>query len=518
MKTAVLLLAALLCAAPSDFDSAVLTLTGAGSMEELDETTLERFRALSLHPVSLNTASRSRLLSCGLLNAFQVASLIEYRQQTGDILSYTELALVDGFPEPVADALSLFTVLESSGPPGKRSGRRIRQDVMLRGSMRSDEGSDPQAAGGLKYKLSLGERAEINWSARNTYSEPAAVPGIVSAAVYGRRYLGKLVLGHFNARFGQGLAIWSGFSMSAYGSVESLRRSVSGFSSTGSFSPQLCGAAADFDLGRWSAGAAYSVPDGLPLGYLSYTSRTFTTGIAASSEALSAHFQAGMKNTSVYGELAWKSGPQAVCGVMWVPSYGNKAGAVLRYVNGVPEAIAGVRIKGLESVTALSSRQFRIMARYSRPLQLRNSSLTPSVRLAARNNGAWRLEGRGELQLDAGGWMLRSRLDAVCCQGLSWLVNAEAARTREPLRVWLRWTLFKVEDWSGRIYVYERDVPGCFNVRAYYGKGWALSAYGAWKLSRRHAVYLRASYIAYPWNTTEKPTRTEVRLQYQLSL
>lgn len=499
-----------------DFDAAVLQITGAGSVEELDETTLERFRTLSLHPVELNSAGRSRLRSCGLFSDFQVASLLDYRSRTGDILSFVELSLVDGFPPGFVEALKHFVRLESSGPPGRRHDRRLHADLMLRGAMRASD--DTVHAEGGKLKLALGEVAELNWSTRTTYSDGVLRPGTISAAVYGHKYLGKIVMGHFNARFGQGLAQWSGFSLQPYGSVSSLRRSGTGFSATGSFSPELCGIAADWDLGRWNVGAAYSFVGKLPVANISYVGQRFTAGATATSRAVSIDWRVGIPDASIYGEVAWNGALQAVAGVMWVPSYGNKIAALGRYVEGVPELIAGAGTRSLDAVAAISSRQFRSMARWSPALSLGPLAFTPSLRLAARCSESWRLEGRGELGLTWNGWLLHSRLDIVHSNGTSWLINAEAGRTEGKLKAYFRWTLFRVEDWANRIYVYERDAPGSFNVPAYYGKGWSLSLAGSWRPSRRHAFYFRASYIAYPWMDAPKPSRTEVKLQYQLCL
>lgn len=517
MKALLLILSLALAAKPlPGFDQAVITLTGASCMEDLDESTVERFYALAAHPIDLNAAGRSRLLSCGLFNAFQVASLLEYRQNTGDVLSYTELALVDGFPEAVVEALRLFTVLVSSGPPGKKRNTKPHNDLMMRAAVRRDDES--AVAGGFKYKLALGERAELNWGTRTTYSDGRLRPGTISAAVYGRRHLGKLVLGHFNARFGQGMALWSGFSISPYSSVSSLVRSGTGFSATSSFSPQLCGIAADFDFGRWNAGCAYSFKGNLPIAVASYASKTFTVGITATNSVISASWRIGFPNIATFGELAWKGNLAAACGLMWVPSYGRKIAVLCRYSEGVPETFAGIGTQSLDAVAALSPSQQRLTVKWSPHLEKGWLTVTPALRFAAKHNDELRLEGRGELQLDAAGWMLRSRLDIIHCSSYSWLFNAEAGHTEGVLRAWLRWTLFRVENWPDRIYVYERDAPGNFNVPAYYGKGWSISAYAAAKPSRRHTIYLRLSYIAYPWNITDKPSRAEVKLQYQLSL
>ena len=55
---------------------AILVLTGAGSLEELDESELERFEALASHPVCINVASAGRLRSCGLFSEYQAASAL----------------------------------------------------------------------------------------------------------------------------------------------------------------------------------------------------------------------------------------------------------------------------------------------------------------------------------------------------------------------------------------------------------------------------------------------------------
>ncbi|MBO4566997.1 MAG: hypothetical protein J5695_07200 [Bacteroidales bacterium] len=514
MKTLFLILA-ILSAAPG-FESAVLRLTGASVMEDLDESVIERYRALALRPLNLNSAGRSRLLSSGLLTPFQAASLLDYRQRTGDVLSFAELALVDGFPADFVEALRQFVTLDSTAPPGQRPRNRLGADIMVRGSAREQDGW--AYTYGSKVKLSYGDRAELNWGSRTTYSDQEFRLGTVSAAYYGRGVLGKVVLGHFGARFGQGLTQWSGFSMQPYGSVASLRRSGTGFAATSSFSPELCGLAADFDLGRWNIGAGYSVTGRLPVANVSYIGRTFTAGITATDKAVGVNWQVGIPNASIYGEAAWNNGPQAVAGLMWVPFYGSKVGAVARYISGTPEFIAGASLKAFDSVVAVSTRQFRATAKYAPEFTAGPFTITPSLRLAARHTDAWRLEGRGEAGLALGGWVLRSRLDIVHATALAWLVNAEAGHTAGPLKAYLRWTLFKVENWPDRIYVYERDAPGSFNVPAYYGKGYALSLVSSYKPSRKHGFYCRISYISYPWMTEFKPSKFEVKLQYQLSL
>ena len=508
----------LACFAGPDFDSAVLFLSGASSIEDLDETTIERYTALQMHPVELNFCSRSRLLSSGLMSAFQAASLIDWRERSGDILSYAELALVDGFSPDYAEALKPFTRLSASGSPGHRRSHKLKQVLMLRSAAQYRGDDDLSYAGGFRYKASLGERAELNWAARTTYSDKAFLPGTISAAYYGRRYLGKIVLGHFNARFGQGLAIWNGFSMSPWSSVSAFRRSPTGISATSSFSPAHCGLAADFDYKAWTFSTAYSFTDKMPIGALSYTGRRFTAGLNACADAISADFRLGLPGAGLYGELAWNKSPAAVLGCVWIPTYGTKIGGMARYSEDLAELAAGLYGHSIETVIYGSTKQFRFMGKYAPELNAGPVRISPALRLAACHKSGWRLESRGEIGLDAYGWMARCRLDIVHCAEHSWLFNAEAGRSEGRFKAWLRWTLFKVDEWDGRIYVYERDAPGSFNVPAYYGRGWALSLAAAWKPSAKHSCHLRASALEYPWTAEYKSPKYEVKLQYQISL
>ena len=80
-----------------EFMKAVLELAGCLSVEELDEDEVERYSDLHDNPLHLNYASRSKLLSSGLMSAYQVAVLMDHREMTGDILSYEELSALDGF-------------------------------------------------------------------------------------------------------------------------------------------------------------------------------------------------------------------------------------------------------------------------------------------------------------------------------------------------------------------------------------------------------------------------------------
>ncbi|MCQ2156600.1 MAG: hypothetical protein MJY57_05335, partial [Bacteroidales bacterium] len=78
-------------------ERAVLRITGAADVSEIPVNDLENFQDLFRRPLRLNEASRGKLLASGLFSSYQVESLLDWRSRHGDILSATELSVVDGF-------------------------------------------------------------------------------------------------------------------------------------------------------------------------------------------------------------------------------------------------------------------------------------------------------------------------------------------------------------------------------------------------------------------------------------
>jgi hypothetical protein len=104
------------CVAQSDEDiRAIVSAAGVSGLEDLDEYDIELYWALLSSPVRINVEGPDRLVSSGLLSAFQSASLLDYRERHGDILSLAELSSVDGFTSDVVDALAPFISMDSAG-------------------------------------------------------------------------------------------------------------------------------------------------------------------------------------------------------------------------------------------------------------------------------------------------------------------------------------------------------------------------------------------------------------------
>lgn len=346
------------------FRDAVLLLSGASSMEELSAEELERYEDLRRKPLDLNRCSRSRLLACGLFTPFQVASILEQRRQSGEILSLTELTLIEGFTSRKVDALRHFIVIRAEDGPIGAKKLRPELDLELRGAVsvpvpdsRSKDRGEQRTGYGSKLHLSLGQRAELSIVGRKSYDSGRFGPVSASAVYYGRRYLGKVVLGAYNARFGEGITQWSGFSLSSLSSVASFRKSGSGLSPSASFSPGMTGMAADFNLRRFTLSTAIGcAPEALAklglftkasgstnpgstasgieaLADLSWTGRLIHAGVTATCEAAGVHFLGSLPNLSLFGEtsLTYKGAFSAIAGTVWTPEYARKFALQLRW-------------------------------------------------------------------------------------------------------------------------------------------------------------------------------------------
>ena len=358
----------------SRFEDAVLLLCGAGTLEELSEDEWERYRHLADHPLDLNACTRSAMLSSGLFSPFQAASLLDRRMRDGDILSYTELGYTDGFTPELARALSHFVVLRSRNPPGKPSVPQLHASLLLRTSCSGSSsvpaaraalqtaaahstsganstafGKNPSAATssfasgkddpfsgsaafGIKTAISLEGRLDAFWSARKSYSDRTFGPGTISLAIYGKSIPGRILLGDYSARFGQGLLLWSGFSIAGFSSVQSFRRNASGLSASSSFTRTLHGIGLDLTLGRSTISAVWSTPVQstnprlLALNY-NHIFRTSSTGATLLADpgrlyAASIDFRAGLPRLSLSGEFALEllPAPAAVAASAAVPS------------------------------------------------------------------------------------------------------------------------------------------------------------------------------------------------------
>lgn len=124
---------------------------------------------------------------------------------------------------------------------------------------------------------------------------------------------------------------------------------------------------------------------------------------------------------------------------------------------------------------------------------------------------------RGEIRADLI-WRLLNyyasfRADVVKCNGVGLLGYADIGWKGSTLAVWLRFGMFCIDSWDDRIYVYERDAPGSFNVPAFSGRGLWTSLVGRWRFSRKGSLNLRLALTDYPFMKNKKPGNAELKFQ-----
>ena len=261
--------------------------------------------------------------------------------------------------------------------------------------------------------------------------------------------------------------------------------------------------------------------------------------------AVSADWRIGEHGLAWSGETAWDFAGKDVAvytSLLWKPKYGIEAAMNLRYygpgyrspLSGAPRASGSSNRDEAGGAVALSTQwgsvSYDLCTKASAGGLGHKAVMTatyewhagpvtikPSVR-AVLSHRSWngtplRTDLRGDVGALYGKWAVNLRYNTVICRERAWLWYAEAGWSG----TWLRFTLFKIDNWDDRIYVYERDLRGSFSVPAYYGRGWSLSLSGNQTLKGRrltHKFGLRASYINYFPSGVKRSSSFEAKLQY----
>lgn len=538
----------------------IMLIMGVSDAESLDEDVLERFERLASKPLRVNLASRDEMLASGLLSEYQAVSLIDYRQRSGEILSVTELGMVDGIGKEFAAALAPFISLASRLHPGQAEDtlHRIKQDFLLRTTLKSDTWT---TAG--KYRL-IGERSELAIAAKNsdafTYS--------FSASLSGRH--ARLIAGDFNARFGQGLSLWSSFSLSGLSGISSFYKRPTGLSPAWSYSTSsLRGIAGELSIGRvklssfaafiglrgWMEGGSWAgdIMPALNICYYGRNGQIGVTGWTQCSEGeltegkVSADCRFCLKGTEIFAEGSWDPFNQCMAGLagavlpLWEnlklallargypANFGTSMTGAMRtwtYCRDENSVSLGFEFKGW-TLTADHAMKAEGSNHSTKLLFYKSLKINPKWSIKPRCSQRFRNYGftnRTDMRIDicreSGSWLSALRLNALTCDKWGFLGYFEQGWKADKYAVYARGTLFRIDDWDDRIYVYERDAPGNYNVPAYYRRGYSLSLNASAKLPiarSRLKVYFRAALTSYPWlspgMTTKKSETYELKFQ-----
>jgi hypothetical protein len=219
---------------PQSIIADILEDISSASEEEVDLDGLaEDLIFLTENPINLNATSQTELSKLIFLSDFQIASLLDYVKTQGEMLSIYEIQMVYGFDFKDVQRLLPFVTI---GPSDKKTAPRLRygrNDMFIRTKslIETQKGytpapeNDPLATRYKGDKMSLYTRytfrTQRNFQAGFVAEKDAGEEFFRGSNPYGFDHysfhaqlsdignLKTLVVGDFNAEFGQGLTLWT---------------------------------------------------------------------------------------------------------------------------------------------------------------------------------------------------------------------------------------------------------------------------------------------------------------------
>jgi len=243
-------------------------------------------------PVNLNSGDENELRRLFFLNDLQISNLLEYTNQYGQLASIYELQVIEGFNEKIVSQMLPFISLSAYVPEKfslKRAMKYGGTDIMLRyqrviqeqkgyatvpDSVREANPNDyylgDQNSLLLRFQYSYKDYLKFGYVGEKDAGEPFLPKSDTlkkgfdfnSAHLFLKNIgiIKQLAIGDYHVQFGQGLTLWSGFSMGkAAGSVVMRKRAAAlrPHASSNEYA-FMRGAAATVALGKFDITAFYS--------------------------------------------------------------------------------------------------------------------------------------------------------------------------------------------------------------------------------------------------------------------
>jgi DNA uptake protein ComE-like DNA-binding protein len=253
---------------------------------------VEEMNLLRQRPVNLNSGDENELRRLFFLNDLQISNILEYTQQYGQLASIYELPVIEGFNEKVVSQILPFISLSPYVPEKfslKRAFKYGGTDVMLR-YQRVIQPQSGYANVSDSVRLAhpnnyyVGDQNSLFFRIQYSYKDYLKFglvgekdPGepflpksdtlhkgfdfySVHLFVKNIRFVKQLAIGDYHVQFGQGLTLWSGFSVGkAAGSVVMRKRApaLRAHSSSNEYA-FMRGAATTIVVGKFDITAFYS--------------------------------------------------------------------------------------------------------------------------------------------------------------------------------------------------------------------------------------------------------------------
>lgn len=515
---------------------------GVGDLEEL----VNYCEHLMENRIDVNSATEGELAAFPLLSPFQVASIVEYRDQYGAILSAGELAQVDGFNDRKVEVLLPFITFGSGASIRPSAGERGEHKLILRGGDKFDQREPFNWYG--KYQFRVEDKLQVG----STLSRK----GVSAHLKVGNVPLGNgwdirsAVVGDYTVRLGQGLLLWNSFSLSGTGAPASLLKLGNGVVQYTASSPEEAfrGVGATLLYGdRWDCSIFYSEQEdrvtGGSIGFNGNGWRLGINGVAWQNEAwaggISADAVWSLGRYRFFGEAAFDSdGDEAAligailplgatfeCSAMvrwYSPDYSAQYAGAFSSISSCKDQLGGVVNILWIPQRKLLFRGYVDVVYYPAP---RWGVKVPSFEVESSCEGEW-TKGESKLMLrwryrfygyegrhqqgirlhysyhPASGFYMAARAEVVWNNlatssplepGVALYAECGYTPLRKKWEVAVRGTLYHIDKWENRIYFYERDLPQSFSVPALYRRGWDLYGYIKYAPLSRVGLYLKVS-------------------------
>ncbi|MBM3419968.1 MAG: helix-hairpin-helix domain-containing protein, partial [Bacteroidetes bacterium] len=190
--------------------------------EETGEANAEMLTSLlfdlATEPAAINRGDSAEISRLFFLTPFQAATLVSYVRTTGPVVSFPELASLPGFNRESVESLMPFITLDIP-PAGAPEGTGVYHRLLASASVRFQGGfADPSVnpiRNSLRYRLNSGSLTASLTAVSDAGEAPvwSGRPDFISGgvAVKGNMGIANFIAGDYNARFGMGLVINSGY-------------------------------------------------------------------------------------------------------------------------------------------------------------------------------------------------------------------------------------------------------------------------------------------------------------------